>query len=400
MSSPQEMPQRKTRPGPRSPARRGSSAASDPRQVATAGQLDADLVLEGGGVKGIAHIGALGILEEAGYRFHRVAGTSAGSIAAAFAAGCAAGGTSIKSIEPLMTPGATADSIDYRKVPQGKTVPVIEQGRELIWLLLEKGAFSGDYLREWVRSTLKKQTGVEYFRDLKLDDQRKDLQPSQRYSLVVMVSDLSRGSLVRLPWDYPIYGLDPDKQLVADAIRASTSIPFFFKPVRLPWGPPSRNRSYMVDGGALSDFPIEIFDRTDGQAPRWPTFGIKLQAALQPGDLQNEVGDTFSFAEALLETIISGNDQVHLADPCVVQRTMFVDTSFVSSVNFDLSPAEQQRLFAAGQQAARDFLADWDWADYQSRCAVDAARIAKARAARGDVQGARDVARRAKASKP
>ena len=40
----------------------------------------ADLVLEGGGVKGIALVGAISVLEERGYRFRRVAGTSAGAI--------------------------------------------------------------------------------------------------------------------------------------------------------------------------------------------------------------------------------------------------------------------------------------------------------------------------------
>ena len=36
-----------------------------------------DLVLEGGGVKGIGLVGAISVLEEYGYRFQRVAGTSA-----------------------------------------------------------------------------------------------------------------------------------------------------------------------------------------------------------------------------------------------------------------------------------------------------------------------------------
>ena len=40
----------------------------------------ADLVLEGGGVKGIALVGAISVLEERGYEFRRVAGTSAGAI--------------------------------------------------------------------------------------------------------------------------------------------------------------------------------------------------------------------------------------------------------------------------------------------------------------------------------
>ena len=46
----------------------------------------ADLVLEGGGVKGIGLAGAVLALDQAGYRFQRVAGTSAGAIAAAIIA--------------------------------------------------------------------------------------------------------------------------------------------------------------------------------------------------------------------------------------------------------------------------------------------------------------------------
>src|SRR3712207_2045542 len=47
---------------------------------------DADLVLEGGGVKGIALVGAIEVLEERGYQFKPVPGTSAGAIARALGA--------------------------------------------------------------------------------------------------------------------------------------------------------------------------------------------------------------------------------------------------------------------------------------------------------------------------
>ena len=46
--------------------------------VGSAGK-PADLVLEGGGVKGIGLAGAVLALDQAGYRFQRVAGTSAGA---------------------------------------------------------------------------------------------------------------------------------------------------------------------------------------------------------------------------------------------------------------------------------------------------------------------------------
>src|SRR3712207_6393915 len=42
-----------------------------------------DLVLEGGGVKGNALVGALSVLEERGFRTQNVAGASAGAIVAA-----------------------------------------------------------------------------------------------------------------------------------------------------------------------------------------------------------------------------------------------------------------------------------------------------------------------------
>ena len=42
--------------------------------------MDADLVLEGGGVKGVGLVGAYSALSDAGYTFHRIAGTSAGAI--------------------------------------------------------------------------------------------------------------------------------------------------------------------------------------------------------------------------------------------------------------------------------------------------------------------------------
>jgi predicted acylesterase/phospholipase RssA len=40
----------------------------------------ADLVLDGGGILGIGHVGAITTLDAAGYRFERIAGTSVGAI--------------------------------------------------------------------------------------------------------------------------------------------------------------------------------------------------------------------------------------------------------------------------------------------------------------------------------
>ena len=49
-------------------------------------EMRADAVFEGGGVKGIGLVGALEVMEQAGYRWNMLAGTSAGAIVAALVA--------------------------------------------------------------------------------------------------------------------------------------------------------------------------------------------------------------------------------------------------------------------------------------------------------------------------
>jgi hypothetical protein len=54
--------------------------------VTTAARKRADLVLSGGGVKGVGLVGAVAALMDAGYRIQIVSGTSAGSIVGAVVA--------------------------------------------------------------------------------------------------------------------------------------------------------------------------------------------------------------------------------------------------------------------------------------------------------------------------
>ena len=59
---------------------------SDVASSANTPLLQADIVLEGGGVRGIGHVGALSVLEEKGYHWVNIAGTSAGACVAAMMA--------------------------------------------------------------------------------------------------------------------------------------------------------------------------------------------------------------------------------------------------------------------------------------------------------------------------
>jgi NTE family protein len=294
-----------------------------------------DLVLEGGGVKGIGLVGAIEQISKAGYSPCRVAGTSAGAIVGALVA---AGMTPIDLV-------STMRRLDYAKFRDESFLDKLGIGGKTLSLIFEQGIYEGKYLHGWLTNELEK-LGVRTFADLKITDSwAKHLPPERRYKLVVVASDITGGRLARLPWDYRRYGLEPDEQPVADAVRASMSIPFFYEPIKM-------GGQILVDGGMLSNFPISLFDST----PDWPTFGIKLSAKRDANLTENHISNTFDFAKALLDTMINAHDQMHIDDPATAARTIFVDTFKIKATNFDITPAEQAKLYKSGKKAAKKFL--------------------------------------------
>jgi len=304
-------------------------------------------------------------LVEAGYVPQRISGTSAGAlVGAVLAAAVQRGSQSAAQLEEL------AMGIDYRAcLDPGpvERVPVLGPA----WGVLSGGGiYRGDTLRQWVADRLA-EFGVTTFADLAIND--RNLPPGQRYRLFVTVADVTLGQLIRLPWDYQrIYGLNPDEQSVADAVHASTAIPFFFRPASLTSA--DRRTSTLVDGGLLSNFPIDSLDRTDGARPRWPTFGVTLLPNL-PDDNDQVIPALRplhllgypTLLEQVVTTILVGRDQAYLNQPWVSARTIRIDTSEVGVLDFNLSQRDKRTLFDRGQRAGEDFLSTWNWADYVRR---------------------------------
>lgn len=314
----------------------------------------ADLVLEGGGVKGLGTVGAVIGLLDAGWTFPRVAGTSVGALAGAFAA---AGADSTMFREVL-------GRLDLRKIPdRWVPLPLVS---ESVSMALGHGAYAGDWIHHWLLDELGR-LGVRTFADLRRDDPGADpamTTPTHSYGLVVMATDVTNGRLLRLPWDYPMFGLDPDEQLVADAVRMSLSIPFYFAPCTLR-NSVTGDEATIVDGGVLSNFAIEVFDRTDGRPPRWPTFGVRLMPDLPAGlgDLVPFYGLPMFPAVRLLEQVVAtalvGRDQTHLERPGVRERTMTVDTKGTAITEFGIGPVERADLVQRGELTAHEFLRTW-----------------------------------------
>jgi NTE family protein len=347
----------------------------DPLDPEHSRQLRADLALEGGGVKGIGLAGAVLVLNEAGYSFPRVAGTSAGAIAACLIASIT------KAKQPMTALRTYLGKLQFANfMPEGKLHQffdhqggIVQRSADAAILTRQPGLYTGDYLAVWLQPILT-ELGVRTFADLKIDpsdDPGMSLPPSKRYRLVVHASDITRGELAQLPWDYQYYGLPADEQEVAGAVRASMSIPFFFEPVTIQANEaevdvatPDGNVVHQhydpgtvtwTDGGMLRNFPIGAFDRVDGQPARWPTIGVKLSS------LQRNFGPTEASATALsvgiraLHTVMNEWDRYNIEETTAA-RTIFVDNAGLTATQFDLTTDQQNELFLNGVRSATRFV--------------------------------------------
>lgn len=310
----------------------------------------ADLVLEGGGVKGNALVGAVAAFEEAGYRFHRIAGTSAGALVASMVA---AGIPAARMQEHML-------ALDYTRFRDPTPLERLHLSGVGVALaeLFDEGLYRGDALHEAVVEELRA-AGVASFGDLRLDDPGIDqsVPADARFRLVVVASDITRQRMVRIPWDVrDEYGIDPHGMSVADAVRMSAAIPFYYVPAKLR-SLLTGQESYMVDGGLVSGFPVSIFDRTDGRPPRWPTFRVSLNTALPPTQRAPELSGAMDMVRAVVHTGLHGRVNAERGEPAVASRTVSVGTAYVGTTDFSIDRATRRRLFDDGYAAAREFLA-------------------------------------------
>jgi NTE family protein len=316
----------------------------------------ADLVFEGGGVKGIGLAGAYAALTERGFEPKCVAGTSAGAITAALVA---AGYSSAELDDILLTlPFASFKDADWwdRAGGPGK----------LVSLIREKGIYEGRFFRDWIAGLLEAK-GVTRFGDLAFEG---DDPPEKGHRLKVIASDVTHRRMLVLPDDAGHLGVDPDELEIAYAVRMSMSIPVFFEPVV------HRNQStgedhLIVDGGMLSNFPVWLFD-AHGREPRWPTFGLMLVEPDPKVPLGHRLGaedhgvprgSLIDYMKSLASTMMAAHDRLYLEN-ATFARTIPIPTLGVGTTEFDIRPDRARALYDSGRSAAGAFLDDWDFEAY------------------------------------
>ena len=330
---------------------------SDVASSANTPLLQADIVLEGGGVRGIGHVGALSVLEEKGYHWVNIAGTSAGACVAAMMAA----NYSAQEMNDIMR-----NEVNFNLFAQDSGLNGFFL-MEAIHMLRRGGFHTGNYIETFIRDKLMKAKPkpISTFKDLIIPGREHEPKDSiYRYRLTVIASDISQGLMLRLPQDMLKFNQDPEELDVALAVHMSASIPFFFMP--LMQKRQDRQNDLVVDGGLLSNFPVGIFDVAN--EPQHPTFGLRLVDSLPTPEHPwptNPTNNVFQIGQALLSTLLSAHDRLYMDDHTFV-RTIAIPVEGISGTRFDLKPDEAEMLYQNGSKAAENFLSTWNFEAYKA----------------------------------
>ncbi len=430
-----------------------------------------NLVQKGGGVLGIALVGYTYVLEQAGIRFVRMAGTSAGAINTALFTAVgdeanpkaeAKSGRLLKYLSELnmfsfvdghpfarkLIRNFISDSSFSKRVKRVLSGVVIIQvllfvasfvllGLEHQWdfrydTALTRLAFAlsglclllcvsglwfgarmlgrlhnsgyginpGNAFLDWIKARLD-ENGAGTIDALERkaaklpDDLRmRDGKPLGRLDADVtfITSELVTQNKIEFPkmWNLFRRAADKDQLHPGEFVRASMSIPFFFEShiiagipgesdeIRESWKKtfacePDRipNVARFVDGGVLSNFPINIFYNPAVSEARIPSFGIDLDDTDPEGYKGNDAASWSigAYCMRMLNTIRFYYDKDFLLKNAVfrrgVGRVQLNDRKF-NWLDFFLSDQTKLDLFLKGAEAARDFLLEFNWEEYKA----------------------------------
>ncbi|XP_078581056.1 uncharacterized protein LOC144864645 [Branchiostoma floridae x Branchiostoma japonicum] len=198
-----------------------------------------NLVIEGGGARGVAYVGALRVLESAGIlkNIKRVAGVSAGAITATFVAL----GLSCADV-------AKQAEVDLGKILiSGGYLKTLIKPVHLYW---RYGWETGDGFYTFFGGILEKFTRKDG-RPGNPDITFKQLYNMSGIELCIVVTNLDQ-----MAEEYCHVKTTPNLP-IRRAVRMSMSIPGLFQPVLTDY---HGNKEFYVDGGVICNYPLHSFD--------------------------------------------------------------------------------------------------------------------------------------------
>ena len=276
-----------------------------------------NLVFKGGGVLGIAYAGALQVLENHNILdgIKGVAGTSAGSIVAAL--------VSLKYSAPKI-----------KEIVAATNFKKFEDGFNPLRIVTKYGLYEGDYFLNWLKGIIKEKTGNENitFAELVADGYR---------DLHVFSTDLNTKNVREFS------NAHTPNVVVAEAVRASMSIPFFFEAWKFTNNNPDDH--LYVDGGTVYNYPITAFKPIEN------TLGFFLHSK---DEKVTDLGydSIVHYVKDLFETLMNAQNIDFDKDSIENKVTVKIDDLGISVIDFDITDEQEQALYNSGFQSTEAYL--------------------------------------------
>jgi len=292
-------------------------------------RLKRGIVLSGGGLKGVAHLGVLQVLQDNKITIDGAIGTSAGSIAAS----ALALGINPEDILAEVRKAKPKDLYDlpwwlfimwhlYQLIPRKK-------GKSLFKVSLPEGLMSGKKLENWLTNIF---TGVAMDEiNFPLVLTATDINTAQ--SVVFISKGLEQAPLPDLPGTVFI-----NTASLAGVIRASTAIPGIFSPKVI-------NNRVLVDGGVTNNLPADILKHLGYEK----ILGVDLG---QQESLTRPVKNIFDITIKSIEIMVQSTSSITASAYC--DLTLFPQTGSISLWNLSAIDA----AFEAGVAVATRALPD------------------------------------------
>lgn len=213
-----------------------------------------------------------------------------------------------------------------------------------------------------------------------------------RADYTIIATDINAKIKVELPKMANLYWTNTDLSVISPArfVRASMSVPYFFEPmvtkidvskdsIIQAWkfwlnAEPANvfEEGVFVDGGSISNFPIDIFHESDIFYPRIPVFGVRLVDQAELGDARgsgskNLLKSPFSLLGGIFDTLKGYNDKTFLTKYTFysTHNIQYVDCSPSNWLNFFMKDDEKKVLFNKGFRAGLEFMEKFDWEKYK-----------------------------------
>jgi NTE family protein len=308
-----------------------------------------NLVFEGGGILGVAYLGALDYLDEIDIlpNVNKVAGTSAGAITSCLLSF----NTPFKEIKKI------ASTLDYKKVVENKIIPLrcinndfkinfekmFGNINSIYRLVYNYGWYSTNYFYSWIKKVIETQFDKSKkkppytFEDFKNKDIHIEKRPFK--DLYIIGTDISYKASVIFSYE------TTPKMEVAEAVRISTSIPLLFEAVKIK----DKDKEFIfADGGIMRNYPINIFDYG---SINYETIGIQFCNKTKYYETKNIV----DFITNLFDALLKVQEDVYNNDPVNKKRTITINTGGISPLDFNISDNDYKFLYSQGYEATLDY---------------------------------------------